>query len=93
MGCCRGDTVETREAWLAGSLEGQRQAVQRGSPPRLRHVHRHRRVLRPHAHRASERMEGEAGDGADARAHEPLVELDGVQQVALQVEDADALVH
>lgn len=38
-------------------------------------------------------MEGEAGDGSDTRAHEPLVELNGVQQRALQVVDADALVY
>lgn len=38
-------------------------------------------------------MEGEAGDGPDARAHEALVELDGVERRALQVVNADALVY
>lgn len=38
-------------------------------------------------------MEGEAGDGPDARAHEPFVKLDGVERRAAQVVDADALVH
>lgn len=50
-------------------------------------------IKQQYARELPERVEGQAGHGPDARAHEALVELDGVERAALQVVHADALVH